>query len=139
MGGRPQQDLGGSIDALRRNEDERGILGSQAYFHQLIAQEVEAGIPADRVVLGGFSQGGAMAVFAGLTAPSRLAGVVGLSCYLLLSLKFRDLVPAGQHNHATPVLVAHGSMDPVIPFGAGQLSYDMLKAMGYNVTMKVYE
>jgi predicted esterase len=104
-----------------------------------VQQEIDAGIPADRIVLGGFSQGGAMAIFSGLTAPARLAGIVGLSSYLLLSLKFRDLVPSPNPNQDTPLLMCHGTADPVVPMPLGRLSRDMLNVMEYNVTMKLYE
>jgi predicted esterase len=105
----------------------------------LIQQEVDGGIPADRIVLSGFSQGGAMAVFSGLTAPVRLAGIVGMSAYLLLSLKFRDLAPKPQPNQDTPLLLMHGSLDSVVPFKMGELSKAMLTAQGFNVTWKVFE
>jgi lysophospholipase I len=134
-----QVSLDGSLDSLRKNEDEKGILESQAFFHSLIQQEVDAGIPADRIVLGGFSQGGAMALFSGLTSPVRIAGIVGLSSYLLLSLKFRELVPKPQPNQDTPILMGHGDLDSVVPFKMGELSKATLSAMGYNVTWKVYE
>ena len=69
-------------DLTNRTEDEVGIVRSQKVFHSLIAEEIKAGIPAERIVLGGFSQGGAMSLLAGVTCPTRLGGVFGLSCRL---------------------------------------------------------
>ncbi|KAL2149958.1 hypothetical protein VTH82DRAFT_7634 [Thermothelomyces myriococcoides] len=131
--------LDGNVESLRRNEDEAGILQSQAYFHELIQKEIDAGIPPERIVLGGFSQGGAISIFSGLTAKVKLAGIVALSSYLLLSLKFHDLVPKPEFNKDTPIFMAHGDSDKVVNTELGKLSYEALKGMGYNVTMKIYK
>ncbi len=112
---------------------------SRDYFHGLIQKEIDAGIPADRIVLGGFSQGGAMSIFAGLTAPVKLAGIVALSAYLLLSVKFKDLVPKPEFNKETPIFMAHGDEDPLIRPDLGKMSHDTLVGLGYNVTRRVYE
>lgn len=130
--------IDGSPDSLRRSEDEAGILLSQKYMHSLIQSEIDSGIPSDRIVLGGFSQGGALSIFSGLTAPFKLAGIVALSSYLLLSLKFAQLVPKPEHNKETPVWMGHGDSDNVVNFQLGKRSYEMLKEMGYNATFKVY-
>ncbi|KAK1768808.1 hypothetical protein QBC33DRAFT_448385 [Phialemonium atrogriseum] len=132
-------DLGGSLDAMRRSEDAAGIVRSQEYLHSLIQQEMDAGIPAERIVLGGFSQGGAMSLFAGLTARVRLAGIVAMSSYLLLGSKLGDYLPSPELNRATPILMAHGTADAVVGFPVGRMSYEMVKQRGYNVTMKIYE
>ena len=76
------------MEAQARDEDKNGILASRDYFHSLIQEEIAAGIPADRIVLGGFSQGGAMSIFSGLTAPVKIGGIVGLSSWLLLNRAF---------------------------------------------------
>jgi len=133
-----QHTIDGNAESLRRNEDEAGILLSQAYFHELIQKEIDDGIPADRIVLGGFSQGGAMSMFAGLTSKARLGGIVALSSYLLLSLKFADLVPKPEFNKETPIFMAHGDSDQVVNFELGKKSYDLLKDMGYKATLKIY-
>ncbi|KAK3383588.1 Phospholipase/carboxylesterase/thioesterase [Lasiosphaeria ovina] len=130
--------LDGNAEALRQNEDEAGIMLSQAYFHGLIQQEIDSGIPADRIVLGGFSQGGAVSIFSGLTAKWKLAGIAALSSYLLLSSKFSELVPQPEFNKVTPVAMFHGDSDPVVETELGKLSYQMLKAQGYNVSLKLY-
>ncbi len=134
-----QQRIDGNAESLRQNEDEAGILLSQAYFHDLIQKEIDSGIPADRIVLGGFSQGGAMSLFAGLTAKVKLAGIVAMSSYLLLSLKFADLVPKPEFNKQTPIFMAHGDSDQVVNTALGKKSFDLIKGMGYNVTLKIYE
>ncbi|KAK1825113.1 hypothetical protein LTR12_000402 [Friedmanniomyces endolithicus] len=72
-------------DLATRSDDEAGVLRSQKVFHSLIADEIKNGIPTERIVLGGFSQGGAMSLMAGITSPTKLGGIFGLSCYLLLS------------------------------------------------------
>ena len=101
-------DLG---ELANRSEDEAGILKSQKVFHDLIASEVKAGIPSERIVLGGFSQGGAMSIFSGVTCPSKLGGIFGLSCYLLLAGKVRELIPKENPNKETPIFIAHGDAD----------------------------
>lgn len=87
-----------SFDDIQQNEDEAGITRSQAYIHSLIAKEIEKGIPSERIVLGGFSQGGAMSLMSGVTAPTRLGGIFGLSCYLLLRGKLREMIPSENPN-----------------------------------------
>jgi predicted esterase len=134
-----QVTLDGNAESLRRNEDEAGILLSQAYFHELIQKEIDAGIPAERIVLGGFSQGGAISIFSGLTAKVKLAGIVALSSYLLLSLKFAELVPKPEFNKDTPIFMAHGGSDKVVNTELGKKSFDLLKSLGYNATFKIYE
>ncbi|KAL2142434.1 hypothetical protein VTI28DRAFT_1143 [Corynascus sepedonium] len=131
--------IDGNAESLRRNEDEAGILLSQAYFHELIQKEIDAGIPADRIVLGGFSQGGAISIFAGLTSKVKLAGIVALSSYLLLSSKFLELVPKPEFNKETPIFMAHGDSDQVVNPELGKMSYELLKSMGYKATLKIYE
>ncbi|RKL04972.1 Acyl-protein thioesterase 1 [Fusarium oxysporum] len=130
--------LGGDVDSLVRNEDTEGIKRSQKYFHDLIQEEVNSGIPPERIVLGGFSQGGAMSLLAGLTCTSKLGGIVGLSSWLLLSKTFADLVKPTDANRQTPVMMFHGDADPIVPFQRGKLSADLLKELGYDVTFKTY-
>ncbi|KAK3298257.1 Phospholipase/carboxylesterase/thioesterase [Chaetomium fimeti] len=131
--------IDGNVESIRRNEDEAGIVLSQAYFHELIQQEIDAGIPADRIVLGGFSQGGAMGLFSGLTSKVKLAGIVALSSYLLLSLKFAELVPSPDVNRDTPIFMGHGDSDQVVNTQLGKMSHELLKGLGYNATLKIYE
>ncbi|EMC94540.1 hypothetical protein BAUCODRAFT_35765 [Baudoinia panamericana UAMH 10762] len=126
-------------DLANRSEDEAGILRSQKVFHTLISDEIKAGIPTERIVLGGFSQGGAMSLMAGITCPSKLGGIFGLSCYLLLKDKVQSLVPKESPNKDTPIFMGHGDADPVVRHEWGQLTANMLKQWGWNVDFKTYK
>jgi predicted esterase len=125
-------------DLANRNDDEAGILRSQKVFHNLIADEIAAGIPTDRIVLGGFSQGGAMSLMAGITNPTKLGGIFGLSCYLLLQGKVREMVPKDSPNQQTPIFMGHGDADPVVKHQWGQMTADKLKEWGWDVEFKTY-
>ncbi|KAK1999803.1 hypothetical protein LX36DRAFT_655137 [Colletotrichum falcatum] len=130
--------IDGTVECLRESEDEPGMLASAEYFRSLVQAEVDAGIPSERVVLGGFSQGGAMAILAGLTGPHRIAGVVGLSTWLPLSDKFAGLAPADKPNQDTPVFLGHGTADPLVRPQLNELSAEALKKLGYKLTRKLY-
>lgn len=137
-----QKSLDYSIDSQGTkyvDEDPQSILEAQTYVHSLIQNEISAGIPADRIIVGGFSQGGALSIFSGLTAPVKLAGIVGLSSWLLRSRNLREHIPAEDFNKTTPILMEHGTGDPVVKFSFGKDTQEALKAMGYNVTFKAYE
>ncbi|KAJ5484810.1 Acyl-protein thioesterase 1 [Penicillium diatomitis] len=122
-----------------RNQDEPGILRSREYFNSLIKQEMDKGIKPSRIVLGGFSQGGAMSVFTGVTGPEKLGGVFGLSCYLLLSDRIKNLIPENWPNKNTPFFLAHGEDDEVVNFAYGDQSAKLLKEIGLeNVTFNKY-
>lgn len=123
------------IDIVQR-EDEAGLRQSQALVEQLIAQEKSRGIPADRIILAGFSQGCAMALQTGLRYPEKLAGLLCLSGYLPI----HATVPAERHsaNHDTPIFLAHGRDDPVIPIHHAEKSRDMLLTLGYQVEWHEY-
>jgi predicted esterase len=98
-------------DLDAREQDEAGITKSKDYFHSLIDEEVAKGIPANRVVVGGFSQGGAMALLSGVTYKNQLGGIFGLSCYLLLQKKIKEMIPSDSPNQSsktTPRLYALG-------------------------------
>ncbi|KAH7392736.1 Phospholipase/carboxylesterase/thioesterase [Pyrenochaeta sp. MPI-SDFR-AT-0127] len=126
-----------SLDA--RGEDEKGIIASRDYFHSLIDQEVAKGIPANRIVIGGFSQGGAMSLLSGVTYKNQLGGIFGLSCYLLLQKKLKDLIPADSPNHNTPIFMGHGDADQVVAHKFGKLSADELTKHGFKVDFRTYE
>ncbi|KAF7197213.1 Acyl-protein thioesterase 1 [Pseudocercospora fuligena] len=126
-------------DLANRSEDEAGILRSQKVFHTLIEDEIKAGIPTERIVLGGFSQGGAMSLMAGITNPTKLGGIFGLSCYLLLQGKVRELVPKDSPNQQTPIFMGHGDADPVVRYAWGKATADKLKDWGWNVTFNTYK
>ena len=120
----------------RAPEDEAGIRASAESIGALVRRERERGVPAERIVLAGFSQGGAMALFTGLRWPERLAGVVALSCYLPLS----ESLAAEAHpaNAAVPVFMAHGTWDNVLPHSIGAHSRDVLRAHGFDVEWHEY-
>ncbi|KAJ5557111.1 Phospholipase/carboxylesterase [Penicillium frequentans] len=124
--------LGGDLDIQEsvRTQDEPGILRSREYFNTLIKEEIDKGIKPSRIVLGGFSQGGAMSVFSGITGKEKLGGVFGLSCYLLLSDRIKNYIPEGFPNKETPFFLAHGKDDGVVKFEFGEKSYDMVKELG---------
>lgn len=122
---------------LRRAHDEQGIRESTAHVRALLAREHdERGIPWDRIVLAGFSQGGAIALHAGLRHPERLAGILALSCYLVCE----DTVEAERHeaNLETPIFQAHGRLDPMVPVDRGAEARDRLRELGYPVQWKTY-
>ncbi|KUI69323.1 Acyl-protein thioesterase 1 [Cytospora mali] len=132
--------LDGSPESMRQNEDAEGIKASAEYLSSLIQSEMDAGIPADRIVLGGFSQGAAMSIYTGLTSKVKLAGIVSLSGWLLLSKTFREVLAAGPKlNDNTPILMCQGDSDPLVRPELSMLSYQMLNTLGLNVTRKVYE
>lgn len=128
----------GKTEDIRAQQDEAGILVSREYVNGLIQAEIDSGIPANRIVVGGFSQGGALSLFAGLTAKVKLAGIVGLSSYLPLDSKFANFVRESDLNHDTPILMCHGDSDQVVPVNFGKLSFEMLKSQGFKATMKLY-
>lgn len=129
-----------SLSSLQdRDEDETGIIASRDYFHSLIDQEVTSGIPADRIVIGGFSQGGAMALLSGVTYKNQIGGIFGLSCYLLLQAKIKDLLPTENPNQNTPIFMGHGDSDQVVAHKYGQLSADELVKHGFKVDFRTYK
>jgi phospholipase/carboxylesterase len=122
-----------SIDA---QQDEAGIRGSQQAIEALIAQELARGIAADHIFLAGFSQGGAVALHTALRQAAPLAGVLALSCYLPLADSTGNEVLPG--TTTTPVFMAHGRNDPVVPYGLGAASRDALVKLGYAVEWHEY-
>ena len=127
-----------SLSDRDQPHDEPGILRSQGYINSLIQEEVAKGIPTNRIVIGGFSQGGAISVFTGLTCPHKLGGIFGLSSYLLLGDKIRGMVPQENPNKDTPIFLAHGDNDPVVQYAWGKKTADMLKGWGWNVDFRTY-
>ncbi|EER29864.1 Phospholipase/Carboxylesterase family protein [Coccidioides posadasii C735 delta SOWgp] len=121
-----------------RQQDEPGILRSRDYFNSLIKEEMDKGIKPSRIVLGGFSQGGAMSLITGLTCKEKLGGIFALSCYLPLSNKIKELLPENWPNEKTPVFMAHGNADSVVKFEFGQSSAKHLKEMGMEVDFNEY-
>ena len=117
-------------------EDAAGFRDTDAQIRQLIAREGERGIPMNRIVLAGFSQGGAVSLYTVPRLPEKLAGVMALSCYLPRESSFSDeRAPA---NDATPIFMAHGQWDNVLAMSLGVLSRDFLRAQGYAVEWHEY-
>jgi phospholipase/carboxylesterase len=114
---------------LRHHEDAEGIREATHQIHALLSAEIGAGIPAERVVLAGFSQGGALALHAGLRYPERLAGIVALSAYLPLPESLPEEAEAA--NRGAMIFMGHGEADPIIPIEAGQAAFTRLRESGY--------
>ena len=114
--------------------DEAGIRASAAILDNLIVREQERGIAADKIVVAGFSQGGAIALHSALRSSERLAGVMGLSTYLPLRDKFSDEVAVS----TLPIFMAHGTLDPVVAMALGRDAADLLIANGFSVEWHDY-
>lgn len=121
---------------LVRREDDKGIRASQVMVEALIQREVDRGTPRSRIVLAGFSQGGAITLHTGLRQHEPLAGLVALSCYLPLADSFSGEAAAG--SAGVPIFLAHGTSDPVVPMARGAASRDVLRAAGYDVQWHEY-
>ena len=116
-------------------EDENGIKKASTLIHSMIDAEIEAGIPSNRIIIGGFSQGGALAMYSALTYAKPLAGVVALSCWLPMNKNFPAYVVG---NKDTAFLQCHGDCDPIVPFKWGQLTASLLKTHLSNTEFKTY-
>lgn len=124
-----------AFDLVRR-EDDPGIRVSQRAIEALIARENARGVPTSKIVLAGFSQGSAMTLHTGLRVKEKLAGLVGLSGYLpLADTTLLERAPA---NANTPIFLAHGTHDPVVPLQRAQATCDLLKQHDYDVTWRLY-
>jgi phospholipase/carboxylesterase len=117
-------------------EDAAGIRASAAAVTELLDREVERGIASDRIVLAGFSQGGAIALHTALREPRRLAGVLALSTYLPLTATLAAERSAA--NSGVPIFMAHGTADAVLPLSLGETSRRALEALGYEVDWHTY-
>jgi phospholipase/carboxylesterase len=120
----------------KATEDLSGFRDTDAQIRQLIAREGARGIPTSRIVLAGFSQGGAVSLYTMPRFPEKLAGVMALSCYLPGGSSF-DAERAAA-NDATPIFMAHGHGDATLPMVMGEQSRDFLKAQGYAVEWHDY-
>jgi phospholipase/carboxylesterase len=116
-------------DAAIRREDEAGVRASQRLVEDLLAREKSRGVPAGRIVLAGFSQGGAIALQTGLRHTERLAGIMALSTYVPLA--DRLAAEANPANQGVPIFMAHGTADPMIPLARAQASRGLLQQHGY--------
>jgi len=121
---------------LVRQEDDQGLRASQAEIEKLIAREKERGIPAKRIILAGFSQGGAVTLQTGLRHAERLGGLMVLSSYLPLASTVK--AEANAANRDVPIIMVHGSGDPVINISRATASRDQLQELGYGVEWHEY-
>ena len=121
---------------LQSQQDEAGLRAAVREVETLIAREHVRGVPSERIVLAGFSQGGAVALAAGLCHAQKLAGIVALSTYLPIA----EVLSRERHaaNAATPVFWGHGSADPVVVMQRGVASRDLLQSFGYTVAWHTY-
>ena len=117
-------------------EDEAGIHESQAYIESLISKEIARGIPAKRIVLAGFSQGGAIALQTALRHTQALAGIMALSTYLPLSASLEKEKSA--KNQHIPIFMAHGTFDNVITLSRCHISFDVLQLQHYSIHWHEY-
>ncbi|MBB3230917.1 alpha/beta hydrolase [Halomonas stenophila] len=120
--------------SLERRVDEAQLKASAARIQALVHEQIRHGIPAERIILAGFSQGGAVAYEAALTFPERLGGLLAMSTYLGTAESLEP-TPA---NRELPIEIHHGHLDPVVPEALGRAAHDRLSAMGYPVHYRQY-
>lgn len=117
-------------------QDEIGIRKTQQSIEAQIAHEISLGIPSKRIVLAGFSQGGAMALHCGLRYSKPLAGILALSTFLPLADKLPLEISAA--NHKVPIMMMHGTLDSIVPIQLGEISCEILKKLQCSITWKTY-
>lgn len=117
-------------------EDIEGIKKATTYIHYLIEKEISEGISSERIIVGGFSQGGALAIHSALTFPKKLAGIIALSCWLPMNKLFSSSIVTA--NKDIPILQCHGDCDPIVSYNFGQLTASVLKKISKNVEFKTY-
>ncbi|MAG63113.1 carboxylesterase [Candidatus Woesearchaeota archaeon] len=121
---------------FERRVDEEGVRASAERIELLMDRERGRGIPSERILLAGFSQGGAIALHVGLRSPETLAGIVALSTYIACDANLdEERSPA---NHGIPIFQAHGSMDPMVPMALGQAARERLEGLEYCVEWHEY-
>lgn len=121
---------------LERSPDESGVRASEQILKEYIESEVSKGISIQRIILAGFSQGGAIALHTALRYPQPLAGVLALSTYLPLHQELTQ--EAHSANRSTSIFMAHGSSDPMITLGQAENSRDFLRSLGYSIEWHTY-
>jgi phospholipase/carboxylesterase len=121
---------------LANRADEAGVAASVQQVEDLVAREHARGVPASRLFLAGFSQGGAITLAAGLRRAEPLAGLVALSTYVPAAHKAAAALAAGAASQ--PVFMAHGTQDPVVPFRAGEQGQALLRELGFVVDWHAY-
>lgn len=122
---------------IDQQQDAAGIRASSRLINQLIEQEKSRGIPTSRIYLAGFSQGGAIALHTALRQPEPLAGVLALSTYLPLAETVASEITTAAH--ATPIFMAHGRHDDIVPYALGIASKKRLETAGMPTTWREYD
>lgn len=123
-------------DDISEAQDAEGICESQRAVDALIAQEIATDIAPSHIFLAGFSQGGAIALHCGLRSSERLGGILALSTYLpLAETVAAEALPSATE---TPIFMAHGCNDPIVPYALGKASLQKLSALGYSVEWHEY-
>jgi phospholipase/carboxylesterase len=118
------------------HEDEEGIRQSAQQLNQLIEQQKQRGINSNKIVLAGFSQGGAIVLHTALRYPEPLAGVMALSTYLPLIQDLQEEL--SEANRDIPIIMCHGTDDPVVPYQLGDNSQTLMKQAGLNIDWHSY-
>ena len=121
---------------LHNRADMDGVLRSEGLVQALIQQQIDNGIPASKIVLAGFSQGGVMSLYTGLRFEQKLAGIMALSCYLPIKDQLPTELSAANKN--TPILQHHGKADDVVLMSAGKMANELMQNKGYNTQWKTY-
>ncbi|WP_068546112.1 alpha/beta hydrolase [Thalassotalea crassostreae] len=120
--------------SIERKVDATQLVANAKSIHQLIDREIERGVPADKIIIAGFSQGGAVALEAALSYPKALAGLMAMSTYFAT----KDSVEVSAANASLDTLVMHGSQDPVVPPSLGEQLVNALKQKGFTPAFKSY-
>lgn len=123
------------LDDIDRRVDQAGLLESGQAVEALIEREAERGVPAERLVLAGFSQGGAVTLTHGLCRPEPLAGLVAMSTYLPMAER---VLSDARRGDPLPVFMAHGQHDPLVPVRAGELAAGHVRSLGHDVEWHTY-
>lgn len=121
---------------IGKHADIQGVLSSEKLIHELIDEQVSLGFKPEQIILAGFSQGGAMSLHTSIRYKHRLAGIIALSCYIPME----DYLPMADEglNLKTPIFMAHGTQDPVVPYFLGKSGYEKLKAQDYSIQWYEY-
>lgn len=115
---------------LEGSDDEDGLLRSASEINKLVSAEVDSGIPSERVIVGGFSQGSCLSLLVGLSSERKLAGTVALSGWLPLRNKIKSML--GPHHQHLPIFQAHGTDDPVVNPKYADMTNDYIKSLGFK-------
>lgn len=121
---------------INEKEDAEGVKASARTLTGLIEEQISLGIPSSRIILAGFSQGGAIALYQGLQHPQQLAGIIVLSSYLPLHNTLDEI--SSEFVSSTPVFMGHGSQDPIVPVELGLFTRDLLLERKINVQWTTY-